>query len=219
MLLLFFFFFINTIRDEDPVGVWTIRAQNKLKSKSKGKLIDWTLILWGEEIDGESKEEDEDKTSKDKKTTEEKKSEVNEKPSTSNQNNDEVSSEKSEDNNDSLVNSPGDNKGINYERTHKAIVAAEFTIGIVSVAGIIFILWRYIRKRYYRDDHEFQMLSQQKQLIPDNEDDDNINMDNKETKIIFENHFLDDDDEISDHINGEDMIDLLEEDELSNLSE
>ncbi|OUM66790.1 hypothetical protein PIROE2DRAFT_23090, partial [Piromyces sp. E2] len=35
--------------DEDPVGNWTLQVQNEFGKHTKGKLIDWTLILWGEE--------------------------------------------------------------------------------------------------------------------------------------------------------------------------
>jgi len=296
--------------DEDPVGEWKLRAQNELSTSTKGMLVDWTLILWGEELDEEElnkpsnnenkpdtskeddksedhKEEEENKTKEgegegenknpeeeddkkteegndDKKTEEgnddKKENEKTEEPDTESStqtkenstttkkeeqstiitsNSEEKSTIKSgvketktitevkptntnEDssNNDSThgpmetptdISTPGNNGGIDYERTHEAIVAAEFSIGIVAAAGLGFIFWRYTRKRNFRDDIEFQILDQEKQLMAEEEDDDD-DYDDEETemqnKVIFENHFLDDDEE-NDNVDALELLDEL----------
>jgi subtilisin-like proprotein convertase family protein len=300
--------------DEDPVGVWTIRAQNELSETSKGRLIDWTLILWGEVLgegetrdddadnndnkdddnkdddnkdddnkdndnkdndnkdddnkdddnkdndnkdddnkdddnkDDDNKDEDNKDTPKEENPTENSPteeqtssvdgekttnpSENEEKPTATDKNDEdkatEVPSEEKPKDNDTPLTAPGGDKGMDYERTHEAIVAAEFAVGIVGIAGVGFAFWRFARKRNYRDDIEFQILDQQKQLMAEEEEDDdddeyddgneNIVIDNGETemhnKIIFENHFLDDEEE---HYNLENIetLDLLEDDEIS----
>jgi len=322
--------------DEDPVGEWKLVVQNEFNTYSKGQLIDWTLILWGEEkgendndnntndpSDEKPKEEKpdtpkedekpeeekpdtpkEDETPEDEKPEDEKPEDgkpdtpkedekpedekpedekpedekpedekpedekpddekpddekpdtpkedekpEDEKPDTPKE--DETpEDEKPEDENpedekpdtpkedetpedekpdtpeeeSSEIpvdeSTPGDGK-LDPERTHEAIVAAEFAVGIVAAAGLGLICWRYTRKRNYRDDIEFQILDQQQKLMSGDDDDDfyDDNIDEDETemhnKVIFENHFLDEDeDENENNETGE--IDLLEDEDYS----
>jgi len=175
--------------DEDPIGEWILQVQNEKGKATKGKLIDWTLILWGEEI-GED-----------------------------------VPYKK-------LI--EPFNKIFN-EKNYKIIVAAIFSLSLVAAAGIGLILWKCSHKRNNNDDIEFQRLEQQNQLMEEEDDDDddnydideeveedlNDNLDKNEkeiemqNKIIFENHFLEDDDEETDNL---DIIELSDVELLSQSS-
>jgi len=83
------------------------------------------------------------------------------------------------------------------------------------------VFWRYTRKRNYRDDIEFQILDQEKQLMGDDDDDfydededtdDEAEMHNK---VIFENHFLDDEEDENENVDTGNVIELLEDEEYS----
>ena len=325
--------------DEDPVGEWKLVAQNELSKTTKGKFLNWTLILWGEELgegeskddnkesgDGENKDNDKESGNGENKDDDKKlengdnkdndedlgngenkdddkkledgdnkdddnkledgdnkdnnkdldngENKDNDKESGNgdNKDGDDVSNQPNEDEEPSStkveeetstsiegskptnendeddktneeeqetnipdsgdintepptdINSPGSNK-VDSERSHEAIVAAEFAVGFVALAGLGLVFWRFTRKRDFRDDIEFQILDQQKQLMADDDDDDddfyddNIDdIDEEETemhnKVIFENHFLDDDEE-NNNLDNIDDIELLEDEEYS----